>query len=47
MTTAQTGLDGVVAATTALSDVDGERGALTIAGFPADRTAAGYYFYTL
>lgn len=40
MTTAQTGLDGVVAATTALSDVDGERGALTIAGFPLEELAA-------
>jgi len=28
------GLDGVVAATTRLSQVDGERGELIIAGFP-------------
>jgi len=40
MATAQTGLDGVVAAATALSDVDGERGALTIAGFALEELAA-------
>jgi citrate synthase len=33
------GLEGVVAATTALSDVDGERGELVIAGFPVDELA--------
>lgn len=40
MATAQTGLDGVVAASTTLSDVDGERGTLTIAGFPLEELAA-------
>ena len=34
------GLDGVVAAATALSDVDGERGELIIAGYPVDELAA-------
>ena len=34
MTQVHSGLDGVVAAATALSDVDGERGELTIAGYP-------------
>ena len=34
MALAHPGLDGVVAAETALSDVDGERGELTIAGYP-------------
>src|SRR5262245_40834698 len=34
------GLDGVVAATTRLSHVDGERGELVIAGFPVDEIAA-------
>ena len=34
------GLDGVVAATTALSEVDGERGELIIAGFPVGELAA-------
>ena len=34
------GLDGVVAAATALSDVDGERGELTIAGYPLQALAA-------
>jgi citrate synthase len=34
------GLEGVVAATTSLSDVDGERGELTIAGFPVGELAA-------
>src|SRR4051812_10741161 len=38
MTTA--GLDGVVAATTRLSDVDGERGELIIAGYPLEELAA-------
>jgi citrate synthase len=32
MATVSAGLDGVVAATTALSEVDGERGELTIGG---------------
>ena len=36
----QSGLDGVVAASTALSHVDGERGELIIAGFPVDELAA-------
>ncbi|MGD9902191.1 MAG: citrate synthase [Vicinamibacterales bacterium] len=40
MTTVHDGLDGVVAAATALSDVDGERGALTIAGFPLEVLAS-------
>src|SRR5919201_2691226 len=35
-----TGLDGVVAATTRLSHVDGERGELVIAGFPVGELAA-------
>ena len=34
------GLEGVVAATTQLSEVDGERGELTIAGFPVGELAA-------
>jgi citrate synthase len=34
-----TGLDGVVAAVTALSDVDGERGELVIAGYPVGELA--------
>jgi citrate synthase len=34
METYKPGLEGVVAATTSLSEVDGERGELTIAGFP-------------
>src|SRR5437762_3523269 len=34
------GLDGVVAATTRLSEVDGERGQLIIAGFPIGDLAA-------
>jgi citrate synthase len=33
------GLEGIVAATTALSDVDGERGALIIAGYPVEELA--------
>src|SRR5262249_12251007 len=36
---AGSGLDGVVAATTALSDVDGERGELVIAGYPIGELA--------
>src|SRR5437867_9952704 len=36
---ADTGLEGVVAATTRLSHVDGERGELVIAGFPVDELA--------
>src|SRR6185295_5739157 len=38
--TVNPGLDGVVAATTALSDVDGERGELVIAGYPVGELAA-------
>ena len=34
------GLEGVVAATTRLSDVDGERGELIIAGYPVEEIAA-------
>ena len=34
------GLEGVVAATTRLSDVDGERGELIIAGYPVGELAA-------
>lgn len=37
---AQSGLEGVVAATTRLSHVDGERGELVIAGFPVGELAA-------
>jgi len=37
---ADTGLEGVVAATTRLSHVDGERGELVIAGFPVGELAA-------
>ena len=37
---AQSGLEGVVAATTRLSHVDGERGELVIAGFPVGALAA-------
>jgi citrate synthase len=40
MALVQTGLDGVVAAATGLSDVDGERGELTIAGYPLQALAA-------
>jgi citrate synthase len=40
MALAHPGLDGVVAAATALSDVDGERGELTIAGYPLQALAA-------
>src|SRR5262245_21586799 len=36
---ASSGLDGVVAATTSLSDVDGERGELVIAGYRVDELA--------
>src|SRR5581483_7732062 len=36
---ATTGLEGVVAATTALSHVDGERGELVIAGYQVDELA--------
>jgi citrate synthase len=35
-----TGLEGIVAATTHLSHVDGERGELIIAGFPVGELAA-------
>ena len=37
---ASSGLDGVVAATTRLSSVDGERGELIIAGYPVEELAA-------
>jgi citrate synthase len=37
---ASSGLEGVVAATTRLSSVDGERGELIIAGFPVEELAA-------
>jgi citrate synthase len=40
----QSGLDGVVAATTRLSHVDGERGELVIAGYPVGDLAAGATF---
>src|SRR5688500_7537575 len=40
MALAQPGLEGVVAAATALSDVDGERGELTIARHPLQALAA-------
>jgi citrate synthase len=39
-TAANSGLEGVIAATTTLSHVDGERGELIIAGFPVDELAA-------
>jgi citrate synthase len=39
-----TGLDGVVAAATQLSDVDGERGELVIAGYPLDELAGNATF---
>jgi citrate synthase len=38
------GLEGVVAAATSLSDVDGERGELTIAGFPVGELAENATF---
>src|SRR5512145_483639 len=38
------GLEGVVAATTSLSEVDGERGQLTIAGFPVGELAQNATF---
>jgi len=41
---ATTGLEGVVAATTRLSDVDGERGELVIAGFPVAELASNATF---
>ena len=40
MAVASAGLEDVVAATTALSDVDGERGELIIGGFPVGELAA-------
>ncbi|HEY4130509.1 MAG TPA: citrate synthase/methylcitrate synthase [Gemmatimonadaceae bacterium] len=40
MTTLKSGLEGVVAASTRLSHVDGERGELLIAGFPVEALAA-------
>src|SRR5688500_5808059 len=39
MAAVSAGLEGVVAATTALSEVDGERGELTIGGFPVGELA--------
>jgi citrate synthase len=39
MGTSNSGLEGIVAATTHLSDVDGERGELVIAGFPVGELA--------
>jgi citrate synthase len=44
METFKAGLEGVVAATTSLSEVDGERGELTIAGFPVGELAANATF---
>jgi citrate synthase len=38
------GLEGIVAATTSLSEVDGDRGALTIAGFPVGELARNATF---
>jgi citrate synthase len=40
MTAISAGLEGVIAATTALSEVDGERGELVIAGFPVGELAS-------
>lgn len=40
MAATSAGLEGVVAATTALSEVDGERGELTIGGFPVGEVAS-------
>jgi citrate synthase len=42
--TINNGLEGVVAAATRLSHVDGERGELTIAGFPLDELASNATF---
>jgi citrate synthase len=44
METFKAGLEGVVAATTTLSEVDGARGELTIAGFPVGELAANATF---
>jgi citrate synthase len=44
METFKAGLEGVVAATTSLSDVDGARGELTIAGFPVGDLAPNATF---
>jgi len=41
---ANTGLEGIVAATTALSHIDGERGELIIAGYPLNELAANATF---
>ena len=43
-TAAASGLEGVEAARTAISDVDGERGRLTIAGHDVEALAAGTSF---
>src|SRR5436853_6687040 len=40
MDTVNAGLDGVIAASTHLSHIDGERGELVIAGFPVGELAA-------
>jgi len=44
METFKSGLEGVVAATTSLSEVDGARGELTIAGFPVGELASNATF---
>jgi len=44
METFKAGLEGVVAATTTLSEVDGARGELTIAGFPVGEIASNATF---
>lgn len=44
MTATSAGLEGVVAATTALSEVDGERGELVIGGFPVGELAGNATF---
>ena len=38
------GLEGIVAAQTVLSDVDGEAGRLTIRGFPVETLAASWTY---
>jgi len=43
--TPNTGLEGVVAARTRLSHVDGERGELIIAGYPLAEIAPNATFY--
>src|SRR3954451_1830270 len=44
MTTINAGLEGVVAAATALSHVDGERGELIVGGFPIGELAGSATF---